>query len=108
MSLSLVGFSVAATRQNAGTSLNPAFTESCERSSGRREKSPTLIGFAWVMVALGSASDDSVAHEVPPARAALVGAELAAASARKIPERNTMQSTRPLLSRFTAHSFRAG
>src|SRR6266852_1296417 len=83
MSLSLVGRKVAATRQKAGRSLNPLFTESCECSSGERAKSPAPINRVRVIVVFGKASDVSVGHDAGSAGAALVGAELTVVSAKK-------------------------
>jgi hypothetical protein len=58
MSESLVGFRVAATRQNAG-----ALRAGCPPPSGG-VKAPAATDWAVVIVAFGNATDDRFSHEV--------------------------------------------
>src|SRR5712691_10752933 len=66
MSESLVGFRVAATRQNAGNALNVWAAVGPPRPGAAKAPDPTT--WASVMVVFGSVNDATPSHDAPTAR----------------------------------------
>src|SRR5205814_541809 len=85
ISESLVGLSVAATRQNAGSSLNAAFGSLPRpRPVAGAENAPAATGCAKVIVVSGSAKEARLSHEAANADTALRHAGIAIRATRAV------------------------